>query len=216
MKTQRFGTLKGLTVPVLVYESYKEADDAAGKVGAFLEAGNSTLHYRGGPAGDSRAWICEMLEAKTKIPRKVSTITKTNKDGVATTVEKYDESELEYASRVCAEMKWEDLTQFQPDLEAWAEKAYDGKPLAVDIKVPERAPRVPPKLAQRYKDIAIAFLTGKKNLASVQKAFAKDLNGKQFVPVAGVPLTDEKNVEALGRLCKEFQEAQDVFGKIGA
>lgn len=219
MKEKRYGTLKGLTVPVMTYSSYDEADKAAGVANAMLEVGNDNLHYRGGPAAATREFICDLLEEKTGLKRKTKPTGK--KDDKGQDILTYDESEGEFAGRVCATKGWEDLKAFQADVDKWAATAdeveVDGKkvtkPLAVDSKEPERKPKQPPKLAQRYKDVAVSFLSGKKDLKKLNAALQKTLN-KQFTALAGVPATDEKNVEALGWLCKEYQDAQDAFGSM--
>lgn len=159
MIQKTYGTLKGLKVPCLVYESYDEADKAAGKTGAMLESGNDNGYYRG-PAQDVREFICEILEEKTGIERKTKPTGKKDDKGVE--ILAFAEAEGEYAARVCLEKGWEDLTQFQADLDAWAATATPGDngavgtPLAIDIKERERKPSGPKKLAEVYKNSAIA------------------------------------------------------------
>jgi hypothetical protein len=193
MIEKRYGTLGGLEVPVQIYDSVEEADKAAGKPGAVLGSANDNFHYRGGPAQETRDYICTMLEdmgktypsdnkfeledgtevdvkagekitrftkpvldAKTKQPRK-------DKDG--NVLETWAEAEGAFARRFMALMGWDDLKQFQPNIDSWAKNVPDvdengnviaGKthPLAVDAKAAERKPAAPRKLAAKYKDIA--------------------------------------------------------------
>lgn len=64
MKEKRYGTLGGLTVPVLIYASFDEADKAAGKPGVLLDIANDNLHYRGGPAAATREAIVTVLDGR--------------------------------------------------------------------------------------------------------------------------------------------------------
>ncbi len=231
MKDKRYGTLKGLTVPVLVYESYSEADTAAGKADALLETGNDNLHYRGGPAGDTRAYICDLLEEETGIARKLRDSGKKTKDDAGNEIPVMipDESEGEYAARVCATKGWEDLKQFQPQIDEWAKTAGDGgTPLAVDAKTPERAARAPLKLAKKYKDAAAVVLhngtvdrLNANQLSLVGKTFTatndttKMYTGKALVGKAPNQKEVEFNVsdkdaEALGWLYKQYRDWKEA------
>lgn len=199
MKLERFGTLKGLTVAVAVYESYDEADAAAGKANAMLDEGNASLSYRG-PLGEGREILCDMLEELTQIERKTRDTGKKDKDG--NPILAFDESEGEYATRVCSTKGWEDLKALQGDFDAAVAKANEGNGLAVDIKRPERKPTAPKKLAVKYFEKATAIITN----GNVDKFLAK------FAQVVGrtasfAPAGDaKKDGEALGWLCKEYTD----------
>jgi hypothetical protein len=224
MIEKRYGTLKGLTIPVLVYSSVEEADTAAGKAGAVLDSANDNFHYRGGPAADTRDYICELLEKETSIARKTEPAkdSKGNvrKDEGGNVVMVPSESEGEYAARVCAEKGWDDLKAFQPQIDAWAATAEDGKPLAVDAKTPERKSHLPTKLPARYKEAAAVAIT-KGTVDAINSAMANTIKKsftatgdatKMFTGTATVKGTEvpfnvsDKDADTLGRLLKEHMQ----------
>lgn len=133
MVPRRYGTLKGLELPVLVYESYEEADKAAASVSdphPMLTVGNASLAYRGAH-NEGREIICQMLESTPEVaskldedgkplvrdrgPKKNSKGETVVKDGKE--VQEVTESPYDYTSRVCKAMHWEDLTAFQAELD---------------------------------------------------------------------------------------------------
>ena len=199
MKNTTFGTLKGLKVTVGVYESYEEADQRAGKALAMLEEGNASLAYRG-PLGEGREVLCTLLEETTKIERKTKDTGKKSADGGS--ILSFDESEGEYATRVCATLGREDLTALQPQFDAACAAANEGKGLSVDILRPERKPSLPKKLAAKYAEKATAIITN----GNVDKFLAK------FTQVVGRTVTftasgdAKKDAEALGWLAKEYTD----------
>lgn len=189
MKTQRFGTLGRLTVPVLVFASYAEADAAAGKPDAMLNSGNASLYYRG--TGDEvREFVCDLLEKEFKLERKTKDTGKKDKDGDP--ILAYAESAEEFAKRVMSAKGLTDLTSLQPKVDAWAAAVPvlddDGKPvlengkakvapLAVDIKERERKPKAPPKLAAKWRTIAEGML-GDARLGNFLKKYEKLIGTK--------------------------------------
>lgn len=205
MKEQRYGTLKGLKVAVNVYESYDEADQAAGAVNAALDQANDNLAYRG-PLSEGRELLCELLEKETGIVRETTPSGK--KDAQGNDILTYKHSEGEYAGIVCAQLKLDDLTQFQVKFDEAVAASNEGKGLSVDIKAKERKAPKAVKLAQKYKDSAKQVLDGGKVDAFNQKFGVKI--GKTFT-VTG---DSAKDVEGLGYLIKEYavwKEAQDAL-----
>lgn len=210
MKEKRYGTLGGLTVPVQVYSEHAEADKAAGKPAVLLDIANDNLHYRGGPAAATREYICDMLEEKTGVKRETRPVkdakgvAKTKEEnGKQVPVTEYVLSEGEYVRDVMAKKGLEDLSQYQPLVDAWARKADDGKPLAVDAKEPERKPKAPPKLSDEDKALATEFLDGKKDLKKFTTASAK-------YGIAAFTATGEreKDIVALGWLVRSYFKAK--------
>ena len=205
MIPKTFGTLKGLKATCLVYESYEEADKAAGKEKAMLESGNDNGYYRG-PAQDVRDYICEMLETETGIERKWDDTGKKNSKGEP--IYKAGESEGEYASRVCAEKGWEDLTAFQAKLDEWAKTATPsanggpGTALAIDIKEQERKPSQPKKLAEVYKNSAIACFKNK----DVNWPRLETMLSNQGVAMPTLTGDEEKDVLAVGWAIKSAKD----------
>lgn len=145
MKEQRYGTLGGLTVPVLIYESYEEADAIVPN--GMLKAGNDNLVYRG-VLNDVRDLIVDEIVAPAvgEKPKQY------DKNGKETTVDK-DTVEYEkpgvYLKRICVANGWLnadgaiDLTRFQSTLDEMARTADEGKPYAADVSQRERKERKP-------------------------------------------------------------------------
>lgn len=212
MKANTYGTLKGLEVSCLVYDSYDEADRAAGKVNAMLESGNDNGYYRG-PAQDVREFICEMLEAETGVERKTKETGKKNDKGEP--ILTFGESEGEYASRVCALKGWEDLKAFQSKLSEWAKTAGpEGTPLAIDIKERERKPSAPKKLAEVYKNSAIACFKNKATNWPRLEAMLQS-NDVSMPTLVG---DEEKDIIAVGWAIKQAKdnEAKKSLGQFVA
>lgn len=211
MIPKTYGTLKGLKVTALVYESYDEADKAAGKANAMLESGNDNGYYRG-PAQDVREYICELLEAETGIERKTKETGKKDDKGVP--ILAFAESEGEYATKVCNQKGWEDLTAFQSKLDEWAKTANktidsEGKvisesPLAIDIKERERKPSGPKKLAEVYKNSAVACFKNK----SVNWPRLESMLANQGVAMPTLTGDEEKDVLAVGWAIKSAKDAE--------
>jgi hypothetical protein len=205
MIEKRYRTMKGLTIGVQVYSSYDEADAAAGKANATLDQANDNLHYRG-TAADAREFVCETLEKVTGIERKTKDSGRKTADG--SPVHVFDESELDYAERVCAEKGWKDLTELQPAIDAWAQTAGGTKdapaPLAVSIKERERKAPTPKKLAAKFLDAAKALLAG--NKIDQLNTRLQPIIGKTFTATGDTA----KDAEALGWLVKEFGEAMEA------
>lgn len=134
----------GLTLPVLVYESYEEAD-AVLKDG-ILKQGNDNLVYRG-VLNDARDLICDIVEEATGDKRKM--YDKTGKETLDEKLAVDDEKQGAYLKRVCVSQGWLhedgtiDLTRFQATLDERAKTADDGKPYAADVSQRERKPRKP-------------------------------------------------------------------------
>lgn len=244
MKPKTYGSLGGLEVTVQTYDSYQEADIAAGKEGTVLESANDNFHYRGGPAQDTREFICDMLETLGKTYPKDAEFEQTDgskkqvkagdpierftkdtgkKDDKNNPILAYNESEGDFARRFCAVMGWDDLKQFQSQVDEWSKTAGpEGTPLAVDAKAKERKPRLPTKLADKYKKTAAMIITNgtldrvnSNQLAKIGKSFtpsndtSKMYSGEVVVKEGQPPVTynvSDKDAEALGRLVKEYQD----------
>jgi hypothetical protein len=214
MKEKRYGTLEGLEMPILVYESYEEADKAAGREGAALEQANDNLAYRGALA-EGRRIVCDLLEEETGIKRRVVRVDK-KKDGSEVNIY---EPEGAYAKFVCAEKGWENLKHLQPKVDEAVRnlvETIDGKDqtyaLAVDITERQRTGKAA-VLPKRYKEVATQVF----DKGAQDKAVARI---QQDLPTKGVAFTGDrdKDIEILGwairdhALWKEAQAAQDYLG----
>lgn len=212
MIEKRYGTLKGLELPVLVYESIDEVEKV--KPGGVLEECNANLAYRG-PLNEGREIICGLLEAETGIERIKKDSGRKDKEGKPILVE---EADGEYASRVCAQKGWDDLKFLQPKVDeacrTRVEVDDEGKPkldsnghtipdpLAVDVT--QRVRKGPPaKLAQRYIDNAKKILSGGK----VDKFIvAVKEEAGQTVTLVG---DEAKDIDTVARAIKALCEARE-------
>jgi hypothetical protein len=222
MKQKRYGTLGGLTVPVMVYAAFADVIKSTGSEEKALDILNDNLHYRGGPASATRDYICEVVEDETKIARQSKDTGE--KDDKGQPIMEITESEGKYIARVCATKNWLDdkgsprlPTTLQSKIDAWASSAYsnfdkDDKivgspvPLAVDAAAPERKPKAPPKLSEEDKALALEFVTGKKSLVKFHDAASKY---GIVVPVKKDLDPDQaKAVDQIGWLVKAYFKAK--------
>lgn len=174
------------------------------------------------------------IEAITGIDRK--TVVLKDKDGKPRTdksgapLEAYDseDSEAKYFGRVCDELVKQGKFADRETAAASFQPVADAVAAAILFDASETT-RVlgPKKLAAVWKATAKAFLLGEANparggkpyeLANLQKELKKSL-GREFVLLNGddgkpLPAGDDKNIEALGWMCKEYKDKQDVFGKM--
>jgi len=222
MKKQQFKTL-GLPVSLEVPSTVEEFDQNAKIAGACLAEATNNVIYRGSLAelrdliihgreevkvdGGVTVSAFAGLETVTDVSRKTKKI-KQGKDNKE--VEVYDETEGEYVDRLVAEKKVK-LESFQSLFDAAAAL------VTFDASARERKPVGPKKLADKYRTLATEFLTGAINPATKKPrnldAFlvaAKKTTGKDFTKSGD----QEKDIVALGWLCKEFSDAQDNFAKM--
>src|SRR6266536_4965212 len=119
MIAKRFGTLQGLTAPILIYESVDEVEKI--KPGGCLEECNNNLVYRG-PLNDVREIICDWLERKSGVGREMVPVfgkdKKPRKNDKGEIITEPVLSDGKYAAEVCAKKGWEDLSQFQSEVDA--------------------------------------------------------------------------------------------------
>lgn len=215
MTPKRFGTLKSLTVPILVYESIDEAEKV--KPGGVLEECNNNLAYRG-PLNDARITLCDWLEKKTGIIRDTKPVLgkdkKPKKDKDGNEITEYANlpdgkpySDGRWADYVCAQKGWDDLAQFQSEVDQLFATRKDDKgepdPLAVDITQKERVFRGPVKIAQRYVDAAKKILAGTK----VDK-FIQCVKTEAQVDVA-LTGDEAKDLDAFARAMKALLDARE-------
>lgn len=202
---------RSFKVPMLVYESMDEADKAAGKQGAALKEMNNNLLYRG-TYSDARSLIVDVVQRLSKVPVKMRPTGEKDKDGKPIMERDPADSDKKYVERAFADGKL-DFDKVEAEVQKIARagvKKADGtwewEPLAADISQRERKPAGPKKLADRWKNIATEFLTGKKNLKALNKRL-EEFNIGAFTPTGDAT----KDAEALGWKCKAYQDAQDAF-----
>lgn len=209
-------------VPMLVYESVDEADKAAGIVGAGVKEMNNNLLYRGTYA-EARSLIVDIVQELSKVAFLTKdTGEKDDKGAPIFERDQQKDSDAKYVERAMLLAPNVTVAQVQAEItkraRGYKTKDAEGKDvevpaLAADITQRERKPGKPPKLAQRWKDTALSFLSGKRDVTKAIALIKKTIN-KDFVSPVATPKDDPKNVEALGWLMKETQDAQDAFGAI--
>lgn len=219
MREVRYGTLKGLEAPILVYETSTEANTAADKrdkdgnlIDVVLEECNASLVYRG-PLAEAREVVCHLLEEETGLewPKKDSG--KKDKDGKP--ILAYI-AEGAFADQVCVAKGWTDLKFLQAKLDErcrnMPETDDEGNPkrdeagniitfaLAADItrKVRVSKPRV---LAAKYVEAAKKI----KNVEKFLAAYAKEV-GKPAPTLSGDAAAD---IKTLGWAAKELCEVRE-------
>jgi len=158
-----------------------------------------------GTLGDIREAMCAIIEETYKTPRReVGTGKFIEEDGKKVEVLQY-EKPWAYQERVAAEKGLSGERPFQKEADRLC--AGGDREVKFDPSVRERIGGGG-KLATKWKNIAVDFLSGKKNLPAFLKVLARDL-GKQFQKT-----NTDADVEVLGRLCKEWADTQDVFGAV--
>lgn len=171
-------------VPINMYESAEEANQAAGKVGAFEEEGNNNLWYRGA-ANEAREIICKAVESLTGIPRETKQAFKDGKDenGNDIKVPALDSEGNEVFEFVLKEDPYvkvalaksgKTVADLQPAVVEAVRAANEGRGIAVDIKRTERKPPQPKTLPTRFKDTANKFITEAK-VDKFLKIYRKEL-----------------------------------------
>jgi hypothetical protein len=202
---------KPFLVPMKFYESVEEADLAAGKKGACLEECNLNLAYRGTYA-DARSLIVSIVQDWSQVP--FTMVDTGEKDAAGKPILERDpkDTDAKYVKRVFALGKLSfDEVQAEVTRMARGHKYKDAAgneieepALAVDIKATERKGG-PKKLAQKWKDYALSYLKGEKNLDKFIAACKRELGVDFKLPVPDNKL-DATNVEPLGWLSKAWDD----------
>src|SRR6266496_3641672 len=138
---------------------------------------NNNLLYRGTYA-DARELIVEIVQELTKVPFLQRATDEKDKDGKIVMERDWNkDSDAKYVKRALAAAPQVTFDQVQGFItkraRGYKNAAGEQIPaLQADIKVRERKPPGPKKLAQKYKDVALEFLLGKKSLAKFNKVLA--------------------------------------------
>lgn len=227
MKPNKQNSL-GFDLTILLYESYDEADKAAGKPLAALAECNKNLAYRGA-MNDGRSIITDAVEKITGVKREYDPVMKTEKgnDGVERQVQaKNSDGEERWTPKlkdgdfvdVAIAKAIKEGGREEKELRAAIQAEIDracstyeykndkgevfAKGLQVDIKETPRKATAPKVLAQKYIDRANGILASKK----VAK-FATD-----FKKIVGRDLAAEEQADAtkLGWAVKEFSAALEA------
>ncbi len=219
MKEVRYGTLKGLEAPILIYETAAEANevaalkDAAGQpVDAVLGECNNNLVYRG-PLADAREVVCRLLEEETGLEWSKKDSGRKDKEGKPILV--YI-AEGEFANQVCVAKGWADLKFLQAkfdercrnmtetDDEGNPKRDESGNPitfaLAADIKQTARISK-PKVLAAKYIESAKKI----KNVAKFWTAYTAEVGKPAPTPTGEA----EKDLKTLGWAAKELCEVRE-------
>ncbi len=219
MKEVRYGTLKGLEAPILIYETATEANGIANlkdkdgnPVDAVLQECNSNLVYRG-PLADAREVVCHLLEEETgtEWPKKDSG--RKDKEGKPILV--YI-AEGQFADQVCVAKGWTDLkflqAKFDDRCRNMPETDDEGNPkrdengevitfaLAADITQTTRISK-PKVLAVKYIESAKKI----KNVGKFWAAYTAEVGKPAPTPTGDA----EKDLKTLGWAAKELCEVRE-------
>lgn len=202
----------GFLIPVFVYSTVTEGDQAAGKVDAILDEANNNLYYRGA-AVEARQLIAEAVESITGVKRETVPVMKeiTGEDGTkrqeqakeadGTLVVEFALNEADYVKLALAkanEGKGVAKEAIAAQVAAFVANANGGKGISVDIKAPERKAGKPPVLAQKYVDMATKAITEGK----------ADSFAKKYKKITGKDLTSTTDATIIGWAIKEAVEVQ--------
>lgn len=212
---------KAFQVPMKFYETVQEADTAAGKEGACLAECNLNLAYRGTYA-DAREMIVDIVNEKSGVPFiQVDTGEKDDKGKPILERDMKNDSDAKYVRRVFAlgKLSFDDVqAEVTKRSRGWEYKDAAGNvvkvpALAVDIRATERKPTGPKKLAQKFKNAALEFITGKpcpgfvngRNIGKFLTACKAQMGVEYVAPDTKVP-TAPANIEALGWVIKKWED----------
>ena len=202
---------RAFKAPVLVYENYAEILKDAGSEEKVVAKFNAWSHAHGS-AGEVRDLIVDIVEEVSGVKPNETKIKKGDKEVTKR------EDPLPYVLRVVgAKPELFDKVQAVLDKKARGYEYKDEQgvvqkvgPIKVDASTRPPAQKGPKKLADKWKEVALSFINGTKSLDKFNKALANaGLN--QFATDKTVAKDDPKNVEALGWLCKAYQDSQDAF-----
>lgn len=213
----KFGD-KVLTFPVLEFATIDEAHASSGGPDSTLKKVNAWSHAHG-TRGEARGIIDDILVEISGIAPKSAALVK---DGKPVLVDgkpamERTEKEEEYAKRCLATTPalFEKLqAEVTRRCNGYKVKGDDGKeveiaPLATSMAVRVSTGPKAKKLAQKYLDAALLFLTGKKNLDKLNKAMvAAGVSAFKVLP--DVAKDGVENQTALGWLIKAWQDSQDI------
>lgn len=213
---------KAFELPIAEFETLAEAHASSGSEAATLAKLNSFVHAHQ-TFGDARAIIDEVVHEITKVPYLTVPVMKDGKQVVvdgkpATERDWAKDSEKAYVQRALAANPDKfDACQKEAARRAagYTYKDEAGKEvvvpaLATSLKVrPPSGPKVK-KLPQKFLDLALEFLTGKRDLKKFNAA-AKGVGVDPFTPDAKFAKDGVENQTALGWVCKAFYDAQDPF-----
>lgn len=203
----------GFVVPVKEYESYEEADKAAGVPLQALKHCNNQLYYTS-TAGEASALVCLAVAALTGIPRKMETVMVDVKDAngnvTGKTEKKNSKGEIvqepvdtdsDYVKAALA-ASGKTVADLQAGVSDYVSKANNGAGLALDIK-PQRTGLGLGKLAGKYTAAATKLIAENK-IKDFAKSFKSRLQREPDINNGdGKP-----DATKLGWRIKEYQDAE--------
>lgn len=208
-------------VPMKVYESYDEADKAAGVALAALTECNNNLLYRGTYA-DARELIVDVVQELTKVPFLTVPVIVDGKPAVDSAnkpiVERDEDkdSDAKYVKRALAATPTVTFESVQSLITSRANGYTYTDPeskevvtvaaLAADITKKARTPKGPKTLPAKYKDTAKGILAAK-NVDKFNKAAAK------YGIAAFIATGKPEDETALGWSLKRYAEAKSEEAK---
>jgi hypothetical protein len=204
---------RAFKLPALEYENLAEMTKHAPEAD-IVKRLNGYMHAHGSN-GELRGLLTEVVQDLTKVPflqkgtgEKVDGKEVTERDMTLDSDDKYVKRALALRPEVTF-----DAVEAETARRARGYKTKDAEgkevivePVSVDLRKREAGPKAPAKLAQKYKDQALLFLTGKQNLDKFAAAFGKKFNGEKIELKAGVAKDSPENVELVGWTCKRWYD----------
>lgn len=144
----------GFTIPVLLYASCQEINDAAGNSDAALSEANDNLFYRGGTADDARDLVANAVSEVLEIERPYRVCTRTNDKGEKIPITRNGEQVTEYTQSESAFVEYAlgQAGKTVADIEKEVLAILEKTPIAVDVRLKERAPKQP-KLTKKWLEV---------------------------------------------------------------
>jgi hypothetical protein len=198
---------RAFQVPILEYSDMKEMQGHATEA-TIVQKLNNFLHAHGS-FSDGRDLIVDVTNELTKVPYLMKKTDK--KDSKGNVIEEWAETAKTYVNRALTVNKKVSFDDVQKEVTRRARgyiiKDAEGKEvkieaLAVDLRKRESVAK-PRTLAQKFKDNAVEFLTGKKSLEKFSKAFQNKFSEPLVLPNTKT-LSDPLNIEALGWALKRW------------
>lgn len=198
--------------------SPEEYDALAKKAGACVDAANDYEIFHG-TLGQARKAFVKLIEEtyKAKVQKVATNQFETDDAGKQVQIMKDEKFEV-FLTRVAAENNLEGDAPFQ----ALADRLSAGgdKEIKFDPSVTPRQPGTGPKLPKYAETNAINFLDSKDIPSKPGKKYSLASFGKAFEARMGKPLgfvasgDRTKDIQTLGRLLVEYQNAEDQFAKL--
>jgi len=206
---------RSFRVPALEYVDLDEMLKHATKE-QIVSKLNGYMHAHGSN-GDARAIVVDVVNKMSGIPFKTEKKKVGDKETTVRT-----ESDAIYVRRAFAENPKLSFDLVEKEVQRQA-KGYTTKdaenkeiivaPIGVDLRKAEPSVKKPKVLAQKRKDQAVLFLTGKLKLDKFTAAFGKLFNGETFALLPNVKNDSDEQITHLGWALDRYDRAKEAAAK---